>query len=124
MDRKAGITLLSLIMWLNAINVFSGIVYSLEAVTNLEIVVSILLSICGVIAGITAYALWTLKPWAYKGIVILIIFSLITNVFSHMPEEANEFHWAGWLILLLVNIVFFHYLLQYVKNNTTNYSNN
>lgn len=124
MERKAGITLLSLIMWFNSINVVSGIVYLFEAITNIDVVVSILLTISGVIAGISAYGLWSLKSWAYKSLLILIISSLITTIFSYMPEEANEFHWSVWLALLLVNVVFFHYLLQYVKNNTIKYSNN
>ena len=111
-------------MWFNSINVVSGIVYLFEATTNMEIVVSILLTTSGVIAGIAAYGLWTLKSWSHKSILILIISSLITTIFSYMPEEANEFHWSGWLILLLVNIVFFYYLLQYVKNNTIKYPNN
>ena len=124
MERKAGITLLSLVMWFNAINVVSGIVYLFEAATNIDIVISILLTISGFIAGITAYGLWNLKSWSHNSLIILIILSLITTIFSYMPEEANEFHWSVWLILLLINVIFFHYLLQYVKNNTINYSNN
>lgn len=76
--RPLGITIIAIIMAVQGILGIIGGILSLGVASSVGIIALIL----GVLYLVLAWGLWTLKPWAFWGTVILEVLTILNGIFG------------------------------------------
>ena len=84
--RPLGITIIAILLFISAIIEIIGGISSVIGNTPTGTISDVLLGwfplVIGIIALILAWGLWTLKPWAYWGTLVLEILNILVHFFG------------------------------------------
>jgi uncharacterized membrane protein (DUF2068 family) len=97
-ERPLGISIIAVILAIQGIlGIIGGILLLAGRVPTLGIITLIL----GVLYLVLAWGLWSLKPWAFWGTVILEVLTLINGIFGLVTGRAT----TGILSLIFAVVV-------------------
>ncbi len=86
MERTGGITFISIILGLGALNIFDDMSYIYEATDISDISFFSIKLLISILAGVTSIGLWKMKRWSfYIFISSLCIFALLST-YSQIAE--------------------------------------
>ena len=84
--RPLGITIIAILLFISAVIEIIGGISSVRGTTPTGTVSDVLLGwfplVIGVIALVLAWGLWTLKPWAYWGTLVVEIINILIHFFG------------------------------------------
>jgi hypothetical protein len=86
--RPLGITIIAILLFISAVIEIIGGISSVIGTTHLGTTSEVLLGwfplVIGVIALVLAWGLWTLKPWAYWGTLLVEIVNILIHFFGFL----------------------------------------
>ena len=86
--RPLGITIIAILLFISAVIEIIGGISSVIGTTHMSTTSNVLLGwfplVIGVIALVLAWGLWTLKPWAYWGTLLLEIVNILIHFFGFL----------------------------------------
>ena len=86
--RPLGITIIAILLFISAVIEIIGGISSVIGTTHTSTISNVLLGwfplVIGVIALVLAWGLWTLKPWAYWGTLLVEIVNILVHFFGFL----------------------------------------